>query len=101
MLNGDAPQLCLSLEPIKKWDENVIFVKVLLGLWKPIGYIPANKLPKVMDAMRKIEITVVALDNVIYRYVSPITCHRYFAKVLQTKKTGGFPTVRHFFFISI
>ena len=76
---------------MNKQDENAIVVKALLGLWTPIGYIPAIKLPKVTDAINKNEITVVVLDNVIYRYVYAIKCHIYFAKVLLTKKNRWLP----------
>ena len=91
LLNGTAPQLCMSQEPMNKQDENAIVVKALLGLWTPIGYIPAIKLPKVTDAINKSEITVVVLDNVIYRYVYAIKHHIYFAKVLLTKKNTWLP----------
>jgi fumarate reductase subunit D len=76
----------LTAEPVNKRDENAIVVKALLGIWKPIGYVPARKLPKVTDAMRKSEITSVALNNIIYRYIYAAKGHRYFAKILILKR---------------
>ena len=75
MLNENAPQLSLNFEPTNKRDENAITVHALLADWTPIGYIPANKVPKVTDAMQNDEITLVALDNVIYRYIHALGCH--------------------------
>ena len=46
MLDEHARELSLSPEPVNKRNENAIVVKALLGVWKPIGYIPAPKVPK-------------------------------------------------------
>ena len=95
LLNGDSKELRVRQEPVNKKDENAIVVEALfVGSWEPIGYIPATKVPKTMDAICKNEITVVALDNVIYRYVFGIGCHRYFAKVLITKRMRWLPNNR-------
>jgi hypothetical protein len=56
MLEGNTHEVSLTAEPVNKRDKNAIVVKALLGICKPIGYIPARKLPKVTDAMRKGEI---------------------------------------------
>lgn len=90
-LDEHAPELSLSPEPVKKRDENAIVVKALLGVWKPIGYIPAPKVPKVTDAMRKNEITSVVLHNVIYKYIFACKGHRYFAKILLLKRNRWLP----------
>ena len=89
MLDGHTPELSLSPEPVNKRDENAIVVKALLGVWKPIGYIPASKVPKVTDAMRKNEITSVVLHNVIYIFACK--GHRYFAKILLLKRNRWLP----------
>ena len=86
LLNGTAPQLCMSQEPMNKQDENAIVVKALLGLWTPIEYIPADKLPKVTDNINKNEITVVVLDNVMCRYIYAIKRHIYFRTILRDTK---------------
>ena len=91
MLDEHAPELSLSPEPVNKRDENAIVVKALLGVWKPIGYIPAPKVPKVTDAMRKNEITSVVLHNVIYKYIFACKGHRYFAKILLLKRNRWLP----------
>ena len=82
MLEGSTPEMSLTAEPVNKRDENAIVVKALLGICEPIGYIPARKLPKVTDAMRKGEITSVTLNN---------DAHRYFAKILILKRNRWLP----------
>ncbi len=62
MLEENTPEVSLMAEPVNKRDESAIVVKALLGISKPIGYIPARKLPKVTDAMRN----TVALNSIIY-----------------------------------
>lgn len=91
MLNNHAPELSLSPEPVNKRDENAIVVKALLGVWTPIGYIPAHKVPKVTDAMRKNEISSVVMNNVIYKYIHACKGHRYFAKILLVKRNRWLP----------
>ena len=91
MLDKHAPELSLHPEPVNKRDENAIVVKALLGVWIPIGYIPAPKVPKVTDAMRKNEITSVVLNNVIYKYIYACKGHRYFAKILLLKRNTWMP----------
>ncbi len=91
MLEGNTPEVSLTAEPVNKRDENAIVVKALLGKCKPIGYIPARKLPKVTDAMRKGEITSVTLNNVIYKYIYAAKGHRYFAKILILKRNRWLP----------
>jgi hypothetical protein len=91
MLEGNTPEVSLTAEPVNKHDENAIVVKALLGKCKPIGYIPARKLPKVTDAMRKGEITSVTLNNVIYKYIYAAKGHRYFAKILILKRNRWLP----------
>ena len=91
MLDENAPELSLSPEPVNKRDENAIVVKALLGVWKPIGYILAPKVPKVTDAIQKNEITSVVLHNVIYKYISACKSHRYFAKILLLKRNRWLP----------
>lgn len=91
MLEESTPEVSLTAEPVNKCDENAIVVKALLGIWKPIGYLPARKLPKVTDAMRKREITSVVLNNVIYKYINACKSHRYFAKILILKRNRWLP----------
>ena len=91
MLDKHAPELSLHPEPVNKRNENAIVVKALLGVWIPIGYIPAPKVPKVTDAMWKNEITSVVLNNVIYKYIYACKGHRYFAKILLLKRNRWMP----------
>ena len=91
MLDEHTPELSLSPEPVNKRDESAVAMKALLGAWKPIGYIPAPKVPKVTDAMRKNEITSVVLHNVIYKYIFECKGHRYFAKILLLKRNWWLP----------
>ena len=87
-LNHNFNLFVLSIhpEPVNKRDENAIVVKALLRVWIPTGYIPAPKVPKVTDAMRKNEITSVVLNNVIYKYI-----YAYFAKILLLKRNRWLP----------
>lgn len=80
----------LTFEPVNRRDENAILVQARIEPWKPIGYIPGIKVPKVTQAILKKEITKNVVSNVKYQYVFPIGSFKYFATLSITKK-GKWP----------
>jgi hypothetical protein len=96
LINKDPTQVRLLPEPTNKRDENAIVVQALLGIWTPIGYIPAAKVPKVTDAIRKSEVTNVVLSNVIYSYVYGLRRHCYFASICVTKLNRWLPNNKNY-----
>ena len=77
----------LIFEPVNRRDENAITVQAGFDTWKPIGYIPGIKVPKVTEAIRNKEITKIVITNVKYQYIFPIASFKYIATI-SISKTG-------------
>ena len=96
LIQNDPPQVRLLPEPTNKRDENAIVVQALIGIWTPIGYVPAVKVPKVTHAIRKSEITNVVLTNVIYKYVYGLGKHSYFPSICVSKLNRWLPNKKNY-----
>ena len=86
LMRKETVSLKLVYEPINRRDENAILVHARCDSWRPIGYIPGIKVPKVTVAIEANEITKIALTNIKYQYVFPISSFKYFATVSISKK---------------
>lgn len=79
MMGNTAPSLRCQAEPTNKRDENAVVVQGYLdGEWRPLGYIPAKKVPKVRVALAKKELLETKLKNVVYRYIHDLREHKYY-----------------------
>ena len=76
----------LVYELVNRRDENTVLVQAKCDTWRPIGYIPGIKVPKVTVAINAKEITKIVLTNIKYQYVFPISSFKYFATVSISKK---------------
>ena len=77
----------LVYEPINRRDENAILVHTECdNTWRPVGYIPGIKVPKVTQAIEDEEITKIVLTNVKYQFIFTISSFKYFATISITKK---------------
>lgn len=91
LMKKEEVNIRLHFEPTNRRDENAIVVQVKLcdssgeKLWKPIGYIPGPKVPKVTIALRNEEVKVVTVKNVFYQYVPPINDFRFFPSIVVSK----------------
>ena len=96
LMKKEAVTVRLHFAPTNRRDENAIVVQVKLAqsgseeLWKPIGYIPGPKVPKVTNALQKNEIQLVSVKNVFYQYVPPINDFRFFRSI-AVSKMGRWP----------
>ena len=96
LMKKETVSVRLHFEPTNTRDENAIVVQVKLGqsgseeLWKPIGYIPGPKVPKVTTALRNNEVHLVTVKNVFYQYVPPINDFRFFPSI-AVSKMGRWP----------
>lgn len=87
LMKKETVALKLVYEPINRRDENAILVEANCdSTWRPVGYIPGIKVPKVTVAIEGKEITKIALTNIKYQYVFPISSFKYFATVAISKK---------------
>jgi len=66
LMRKETVPLKLVYEPINRRDENAILVHARCDSWRPIGYIPGIKVPKVTVAIDANEITKIALTNFKY-----------------------------------
>ena len=95
-MKREAVTVRLHFKPTNRRDENAIVVQVNLAqlgseeLWKPIGYIPGPKVPKVTNALRNNEVKLVTVKNVFYQYVPPINDFRFFPSI-AISKMGRWP----------
>ena len=84
LMKKETMTVRLLFEPTNKRDESAIVVQVKLhqsrseDLWKPIGYIPGPKVPKVTTALQKNEVQLVTVTRVFYQDVPPINDFRFF-----------------------
>ncbi|KAJ7365171.1 hypothetical protein OS493_007822 [Desmophyllum pertusum] len=87
MINKESVAVKLSFEPVNRRDENAILVHACPeNTWKPIGYIPGVKVPKVTQAIKNKEISNMVINFIKYQYVFPIASFKYFATVTISKK---------------
>lgn len=86
LIKKDTVPVKLVYEPINRRDENAILVHTeCVNTWRPIGYIPGIKVPKVTQAIEDKEITKIVLTNVKYQFIFPISSFKYFATISITK----------------
>ena len=91
LLKKEEVNIRLHFEHTNRRDENAIVVQVKLcdssgeKLWKPIGYIPGPKVPKVTIALQNEEVKVVTVKNVFYQYVPPINDFQFFPSIVVSK----------------
>jgi len=96
LMKKETVSVRLHFKPTNRHDENAIVVQVKLGqsgseeLWKPIGYIPGPKVPKVTTALWTNEVQLVTVKNVFYQYVPPINDFRFFPSI-AVSKMGRWP----------
>ena len=81
LIKKDVVPLKLVYEPTNRRDENAIVVQAKHDTWRPIGYIPGVKVPKITQAIEGKEIVKIILTNVKYQYVFTISSFKYFATV--------------------
>jgi len=86
LMKKETVPMKLVYEPINRRDENAVLVQAKCDTWRPIGYIPGIKVPKVTVAINAKEITKIVLTNIKYQYVFPISSFKYFATVSISKK---------------
>lgn len=76
----------LLIEPANKRDKNAIVVQVKLdNAWQPVGYIPASKIKKAMDAWTKNEVRDIKFKCIEWKYIYGLGEFRYVASVIVTK----------------
>ena len=76
----------LRLEPDNGEDKNVVVVDVFVqGHWKPISYIPGNKVPKVYIAIHKDDITDVKFANISRTYFTSVGKFLYIPSITITE----------------
>ena len=74
LMKKEAVSVKLHFELTNRCDENATVVQVRLAqsgseeLWKPIGYTPGPKVPKVTNALRNNEVQLVTVKNVFYQH---------------------------------
>ena len=94
MIEKQSVNVRLHFEPANIRDENPIVVQVNLSTgdeaWRPIGYIPAVKVPKMTVALRKREVKLVTLRSVSYQFIMDIGEKRYFPAI-SVMKVGKWP----------
>lgn len=87
LIKKDTVPVKLVYKPINRRDKNTILVHTECdNTWRPIGYIPGIKVPKVTQAIEDKEITKIVLTNVKYQFIFPISSFKYFATISITKK---------------
>ena len=76
----------LVIEPANIRDENAIVVQVELdNTWQPVGYIPAIKVKKAMDAWTKNEVRDIKFKCIEWKYIYGLGQFRYVASIMVTK----------------
>lgn len=99
LMKKETVSVRLHFKPTNRHDENAIVVQVKLGqsgseeLWKPIGYIPGPKVPKVTTALWTNEVQLVTVKNVFCQYVPPINDFRFFPSI-AVSKMGRWPRTK-------
>lgn len=89
--------LKLSIEPANARDENAIVVQVQLdSTWQPVGYIPAVKVKKAMDALEKNEVKNITFKCIEWRYIYGLGEFKYVASVTITKLNNWLPTDKNY-----
>ena len=87
----------LLIEPANVKDENAIVVQVELdGTWQPVGYIPAVKVRKAMDAWKKNEVKTIKFKCIEWKYIYGLGEFKYVATVIVTKANRWLPTDKNY-----
>ena len=87
----------LLIEPANARDENAIVVQVQLdSTWQPVGYIPAVKIKKAMDALEKNEVKNITFKCIEWNYIYGLGEFKYVASVTITKLNKWLPTDKNY-----
>ena len=82
----------LLIEP-----ENAIVVQVQLdSTWQPVGYIPAVKVKKAMDALEKNEVKNITFKCIEWKYIYGLGKFKYVSSVTITKLNKWLPTDKNY-----
>ena len=79
-LSLDRTEIAMQLviEPVQE-------TRTLLLFWEPVGYIPAIKLKKTMDALTKKEVRDIKFKCIEWKYIYGLGEFRYVASIMVTK----------------
>ena len=87
----------LLIEPANARDENAIVVQVQLdSTWQPVGYIPAVKVKKAMDALEKNEVKNITVKCIEWKYIYGLGELKYVSSVTITKLNNWLPTDKNY-----
>ena len=87
----------LLIEPANARDENAIVVQVQVdSTWQPVGYIPAVKIKKAMDALEKNEVKNITFKCIEWKYIYGLGKFKYVASVTITKLNKWLPTDKNY-----
>lgn len=91
-LSGNEPRLTLSFEPVNKRDENAIVVMAKFNdTVEPIGYVPGERVQKIMNACKDEQITSIKMSLITRMYNYCVGRQLYTATVSISKIGGRWP----------